>query len=367
MEDKGLLLVMLLETAVVGGIFLLYPRIARKGLLFGVYVGERVSEGKRAQEITRSWYRWMIVALLVSLIGGTALFLTAPRPLPAVAPIFLILLASLALYVRAYYQARSLAAAGPPPDAVAPAVTVPATSPLLPVIALVAAVACGLVAVAYTWAHYADLPARIPTHFDGSGNPDAWRDKSLMTAMLLPLMTLVTGTMLGGMAWLTAHAKRAMRRADQGASLHAQMQFRAAMARLLSAVAILTTGMLGFMAIQSTRVALGATERLGSVVTILAVALAATALGGVLYIALHYGQGGSRLEKARTDTPLTNGLADNRNWYLGVFYVNRDDPSILVERRFGIGYTLNFGNRMAIALLVGFLAIMIAIAVAARS
>ncbi len=29
----------------VGGIFIMYPRITRKGLLFGVYVGEEFSEG----------------------------------------------------------------------------------------------------------------------------------------------------------------------------------------------------------------------------------------------------------------------------------------------------------------------------------
>ena len=57
---------------------------------------------------------------------------------------------------------------------------------------------------------------------------------------------------------------------------------------------------------------------------------------------------------------------DNRKWFLGIFYVNRDDPSFLVERRFGIGYTLNFGNAKAIALIVCFPAILIAIAVAAR-
>jgi uncharacterized membrane protein len=28
----------------------------------------------------------------------------------------------------------------------------------------------------------------------------------------------------------------------------------------------------------------------------------------------------------------------------GVFYFNPDDPALLVPKRFGIGYTLNFGN-----------------------
>ena len=35
-----------------------------------------------------------------------------------------------------------------------------------------------------------------------------------------------------------------------------------------------------------------------------------------------------------------------------MFYVNKEDPSILVEHRFGLGYTLNFGNRKAVAVFV---------------
>jgi hypothetical protein len=29
----------------------------------------------------------------------------------------------------------------------------------------------------------------------------------------------------------------------------------------------------------------------------------------------------------------------------GLFYSNPDDPALLVPKRYGIGYTLNFGNR----------------------
>jgi uncharacterized membrane protein len=54
---------------------------------------------------------------------------------------------------------------------------------------------------------------------------------------------------------------------------------------------------------------------------------------------------------------LTNGLADNTNRYWGVFYVNRNDPSIMVEKRFGIGYTMNYGNPTAVLIVVTFLAL----------
>ena len=38
-------------------------------------------------------------------------------------------------------------------------------------------------------------------------------------------------------------------------------------------------------------------------------------------------------------------------WKLGMFYFNPEDPSIFVAKRFGIGYTLNFGNRWSWAVL----------------
>ncbi|WP_263367169.1 DUF5808 domain-containing protein [Edaphobacter bradus] len=35
----------------------------------------------------------------------------------------------------------------------------------------------------------------------------------------------------------------------------------------------------------------------------------------------------------------------------GLFYSNRDDPALLVPKRFGIGYTLNFGHPWSWAVL----------------
>lgn len=34
-------------------------------------------------------------------------------------------------------------------------------------------------------------------------------------------------------------------------------------------------------------------------------------------------------------------------WKGGMFYVNRDDPALMVEKRFGIGYTLNYARPAA--------------------
>jgi uncharacterized membrane protein len=61
---------------------------------------------------------------------------------------------------------------------------------------------------------------------------------------------------------------------------------------------------------------------------------------------LRIGQGGSRLAPVAADAggrPAGDRTLD-RYWKAGMFYVNRDDPAWLVEKRFGVGYTLNFGN-----------------------
>jgi uncharacterized membrane protein len=52
---------------------------------------------------------------------------------------------------------------------------------------------------------------------------------------------------------------------------------------------------------------------------------------------------------------------DSRYWKAGVLYVNPSDPAIFVRKRFGIGYTINFGHWvswvvMAILLSIPFLA-----------
>jgi len=119
------------------------------------------------------------------------------------------------------------------------------------------------------------------------------------------------------------------------------------------------------MTIASVRVGLGETEGLGPGPMVLAIGLVLWAIGGILYLAVRYGQGGSRLESASADTPLTDGLADNRHWILGMIYFNRDDPSFMVEHRFGLGYTINFGNVKAVLLFGAFLALVIGMAIAA--
>jgi len=41
-----------------------------------------------------------------------------------------------------------------------------------------------------------------------------------------------------------------------------------------------------------------------------------------------------------------------------MLYVNREDPAFFVEKRFGIGYTINFGNPITWIVIPGFVILM---------
>lgn len=352
------------EAVVIGGLFLLYPRISRRGLLFGVYVGEERWDSGESRRIVRSWQYGVVLWTIVSVSLGMALFLRFRSPVIAPVSPLVVTVGCLALFLRAYFRARALAAPGPPPPAVA-VLDAPEARSIFSTLVLLIGVLGGIIALSYAAMHYAELPDRVPTHFGFSGRPDAWRAKSFWTVMLLPLLTLVMGVGLGGMVFFTARAKRALRFPQTKISVEAQVRFRQAVARFLGVIALLVTAMLTLGSVSSVRVGLGLDEGLSPIMMALTLVLLVFALGRTLYLALHFGQGGARLERGAGNAPLTDGLADNRNWVLGSFYINRDDPSIFVERRFGFGYTINFGNWKAVTFFVGFMVVLLALIVAA--
>jgi len=72
----------------------------------------------------------------------------------------------------------------------------------------------------------------------------------------------------------------------------------------------------------------------------------------VIVVLARLGQGGSRIpvgHDARVPTsamPVGDGTPD-RFWKLGIFYFNPDDSAVLIEKRFGLGYSLNFARPTA--------------------
>jgi uncharacterized membrane protein len=75
----------------------------------------------------------------------------------------------------------------------------------------------------------------------------------------------------------------------------------------------------------------------------------AVGIAMLLAVVVRTGQGGHLLtvQGAPSKAPAVPGTADrddDRFWKGGILYVNRGDPAVVVPRRFGAGWTLNFAN-----------------------
>jgi uncharacterized membrane protein len=190
--------------------------------------------------------------------------------------------------------------------------------------------------------------------------------------MFVPSVNLLLSPVVALMALLTASAKRSVRGGSGGRSVEAQDAFRAAITNLLSWTALLICAFMTLLSVQVVRIGLSEIRSLAEIRSlgvgiwlaagIVFVFLFVFVFGNLIRIVRGYGQGGALLEKGSVEAPLTDGLADNARWVWGLFYVDRDDPSIMVEKRFGIGYTLNYGNRTAILILVTFLVLSFSVA-----
>lgn len=351
------------ETVVLGVVAILLPRITRRGLLFGVYVGEAAHDRESARKIRRAWSAGIAMATVVCAGAAVALAFAGAHPGVLVLPELALLAIGAVLYLRAYRAAGEVVGGGVP-IAPLPDVRVAHAGTVLPWLAVGLSIVLSAALTAVAASRYDALPDRVPIHFNAAGQADGFAPKGFGSVFALPVITGLMGLFLGGIAILVARTRPALRAGDGGVSIVAQIRFRAATARFLSGTAILIVAMLASLSVFSLRVAGGAAPGLPAKFLLWAFAIVAWTFGGVIYLFARYGQGGSRLEGA-TPGPLADGLADNRRWWLGVIYVNRDDPSWLVEKRFGLGYTINFGNPKAIAALAVFLIALVALVIIA--
>ena len=70
---------------------------------------------------------------------------------------------------------------------------------------------------------------------------------------------------------------------------------------------------------------------------------------------VYTGQCGSRLLRKGRETDRIDPREDDRYWKLGCIYFNPDDPSLMVEKRFGVGWTMNMARPAAWMILAGIL------------
>jgi uncharacterized membrane protein len=335
-----------LTIAVVAVVYHLVPRLSRPDLYFAVTVPAPFRDSDEASGILGR-YRvqvWLHAAIAASMVAAA---FVAGRFLLASAGILWQVAGSMAAFLAARRRVAPHAVA---PTAIREAELAPRPSALpggtlgqLGPFLLLA------VAAAVLAARWDAVPARFPVHWGWSGAPDRFAARSLpgvfgtlgVGALLCVMMLLLGWGIQRGarpvhVSGAAGEGERAFRRATLGVLLAAEYLI----ALTLSAVALLPL--------------VGAHREL---LLLLLVVEPLFTIAIVVFIV----RAGQRLATARTDgeAPVGDRTPDAK-WKGGLFYINRDDPALFVQKRVGLGYTLNFGNRWSWVILAALLAVPLA-------
>ena len=208
---------------------------------------------------------------------------------------------------------------------------------LIPALAVIAATA------AVGALRYPGLPAHIVT---GSGH----RVSKAAVSVLVVAFQLYVTALWSGLMLIIYRSRPDIEAADPAVSTLRYRRFLAAITRaLLTLLALVDTSLL-LVALRYWQVY--QLPGIGQALPALPIVAGLLLLAAV---AQRTGQGGWRLNGNVRGLARATGTGrdDDRFWKVGLLYVNRDDPALVVGSHIGAGWTLNLGNPAAWLLIAG--------------
>ena len=195
-----------------------------------------------------------------------------------------------------------------------------------------------LITLALGLALYPSTPDLVPTHIDFAGNVNQWTPKGPALIAFPLLVEVFMAACFIFSHWMTIRSKKDVDPARPAISAYAYGAFARAECILLLVSGSVLTAVLGIVMI------LMMTETLSMLVTMVLIIVATLVfVGAMIAFSVVYGQSGSRLVKRLEE----NGgiIADNdEHWKAGIFYWNKDDASLILPKRFGVGWTMNWAR-----------------------
>ena len=201
------------------------------------------------------------------------------------------------------------------------------------------------------------IPAQIPMQINFDGEVTRWAIKSFKTVILMVSSQWLIFIIMTVIYYVIKNSKRQIDIAEPEDSRFQGHRFR----RIMSASMIIGGAVLGaIMGLMFILMFLNTASTLLSAMPFIIILLV------VVFVVVLYariGQGGSRIVTKSQESEALLNRDDDKFWKLGVFYFNKNDPSLFVEKRFGVGYTNNFAKPLSWLLFLGLIAIIVVFAI----
>jgi uncharacterized membrane protein len=341
----------ILNMAIIMAVAAMSPRLSRRDVFFSVTVDPLLSESVDGQKITARFRRDLLLFSLPSWILMLIAVIAVSNPVHAsfmfLPALFLELAGFNAAFVAAHRRASIHAVA---PSMEREAVVAPRKIRMpggwLPQLGpfLILGAACF-----YLWLHWSEIPPRFPTHWGIDGRANSWAKKTAGAASVVPIIG--AGTCLFLAVTFYAVAKGGRRVFNSGKKGEGESRYLRSVLWISLAMEYGLALIFGYLTL------LPLPSHLPFWLLIASEGVAQFGFIMALFVvAIKKGHGGWRA--AAGDKPALPPVGDrtpDRCWKGGLIYYNPDDPALWVEKRFGIGWTTNFGHPGAWFILGGLL------------
>ena len=345
-------------------IFAVMPYIGRRTLTFGVSIPSGMHDDERLRKLRKAFSRNVVImGILMSIISFLLfIFLDSALAVGLMSGMVLLYIALISIiYIRAFKEVKQRKyEQGWAADAQIVNVadtkfsaskrSVSALWFLIYIVIIVGTLLLGVLM-------YDQIPSEVVMQTDLDGNVTRIAAKSVSLILFAPAIQAVMALLMGFIFWMMQRTPPVIDPEQQEVSSAQNTKFRyrwsafvvfMGMAMLL----IFLSMQLTFIGIMSQSLALWLPLSVAGAIVIAAIVLS-----------IKTGQSGNRISLGKTTDGKTIRREDDKYWKYGAFYVNKQDPALFVEKRFGVGFTINFGKPAAIAILVGILAIIAVVVV----
>jgi uncharacterized membrane protein len=344
MKDTTVAAVALLASEVILlAVFAWMPLMRGERAFFGARVARETYRGEGRRLLRRYWQTLVAVFVLTGAVGYYSTMRTG-QPLPSI--LASLAAAAAAFLVYAFYarRVRPFAVAGGETRFASSLKARRLDDYTLPWLeASVVLLTCASFAVLGYF--YPRLPEQLPVHWNLSGEADRWARKSFSTVFFLPVLgvymqvlffVLKRDLVQAKLTLPATHAEEYLRGKERflKANMRTMDWARAGVAVIFFNIALLTIF-----------ASLPELNRYTTAVNAAILSAAVLMVGGIVYFIWRMAAINGELEELTGDEYVQRA-AEEKHWrHGGLTYYNPEDPSLVVEKLVGLGYTLNMAHR----------------------
>ncbi|MEK5255493.1 DUF5808 domain-containing protein [Paenibacillus sp. FSL F4-0125] len=202
--------------------------------------------------------------------------------------------------------------------------------------------------------NYDLIPDQIPIHYNSSWIVDGYAAKSFSTVFMSTIMQVLITLLFIFENWSIRRVKQQFQPTDPNRSIRQDVTYRRTWSYFMITASFLIVIL--FSVVQLNMISL---LNMNFAIPIILIIIALI----ILYaFALTFwaGQRESRLERS-ADSSNVRPVHDDDKWLLGMIYFNSKDPNLIVKKRLGVGWGLNFGHPVSWLFWLGIIVLLVVV------